>query len=71
MSPQLIGIIGLAILLVIIFLGVQVGLAMALIGFVGVWLIVGFSTALARLYLVPFQNLIDPPACPAFIRSNE
>jgi len=54
MSSYLIGLIGLVVLVILLFMGKRVGLAMAFVGFVGVWYLKGFNvrglnTALALM----------------------
>ena len=43
MSSLLLGIFGLVVLVVLLFMGKRVGLAMAFVGFVGVWYLKGFN----------------------------
>jgi C4-dicarboxylate transporter, DctM subunit len=59
MSPELIGLIGLVVLLIVLFLGVYISIAMALIGFVGSLILIGPLAALTNLYVVPFGLLKD------------
>ncbi len=59
MSPELTGVIGLIILLVLLFLGVYIGVSMAVIGFLGTVLIAGSAPALSNMFLVPFSVLND------------
>ena len=50
MSPTLIGIIGIVILLaVLFFLGMPVGIAMAIVGFCGFWYVVSFKAAITMV----------------------
>ena len=50
MSPTLIGIIGILILLaVLFFLGMPVGIAMAIVGFCGFWYVVSFKAAITMV----------------------
>ena len=50
MSPILIGIIGIVILLaVLFFLGMPVGIAMAIVGFCGFWYVVSFKAAITMV----------------------
>jgi C4-dicarboxylate transporter, DctM subunit len=59
MTPELIGILGIILLLVFIFTGVYICLAMAIIGFVGSWLVAGSFSAMTSLVIVPFGFLKD------------
>lgn len=56
-SPQIIGLIGILVLLVLIFSRVRVGLAMAFIGFIGFWYLCGLEPALKILATVPYTTL--------------
>lgn len=50
MSPTLIGVIGIVILLaVLFFLGMPVGIAMAIVGFCGFWYVVSFKAAITMV----------------------
>lgn len=53
MSNFTIGIIGTAILLVLILLGMNIGIAMLTVGFVGYWAVVNFKAAFSVLCTVP------------------
>jgi C4-dicarboxylate transporter, DctM subunit len=57
MSPLLIGGIGLVVLFAILATGLPIGIAMALVGFIGYGLIAGFPAALIQLQTVPFTNV--------------
>ncbi|NSL50585.1 TRAP transporter large permease [Calidifontibacillus erzurumensis] len=59
MSPELIGVLGLIILLVLIFLRVPVGLALFLVGFLGVSLITRGDVGLAQLSMAAFGTAND------------
>lgn len=73
MSPELIGIIGIAALLVLLFLGVYISITMALVGFVGTLILVGPLAAFTNLYVVPFGLLkeFDFVAMPLFILMSD
>lgn len=53
MSPLMIGVIGIVVFLVLIFLGMNIGLALMLVGFVGYAIIVNPTAALAMLRTDP------------------
>jgi tripartite ATP-independent transporter DctM subunit len=59
MDPFIVGLIGIAILLVLLFSGISIGVAMALVGFVGFALLVGFWPALGLLKSVPYSTFAD------------
>ncbi|MDR0490506.1 MAG: TRAP transporter large permease [Oscillospiraceae bacterium] len=56
MSGIVLGLVGLAVLVVLLFMGKRVGLAMALVGFVGFWYLKGFNGALALMTSTPFAT---------------
>jgi C4-dicarboxylate transporter DctM subunit len=53
------GLIGLGVLLVLIFIGMPIGFAMALVGFAGFAFIAGMEGALSNLSAVPFGYVAD------------
>jgi C4-dicarboxylate transporter, DctM subunit len=57
MSPLLIGGIGLLVLFAILATGLPIGIAMALVGFVGYGIIAGFPAALIQLQAVPYTSV--------------
>ncbi len=59
MSEPEIGIIGIAVLLGLVFLGVHIGFALILVGFVGIIVISGLGSASASLATVPFIVISD------------
>lgn len=69
MSPEVVGAIGIAILVVLLFLRVWVGIAMALIGFLGFAYITSVKNALLVLGAVPYSTLANETvaAVPLFI----
>ena len=69
MSPEVVGAIGVAILVVLLFLRVWVGIAMALIGFLGFAYITSVKNALLVLGAVPYSTLANETvaAVPLFI----
>ena len=56
MSLELIGLIGILVLLVFIFSGMWLGFAMAFVGFCGLVLIMGFDKAVPVLGTLPYTN---------------
>lgn len=56
MSPITVGFIGIAILLVLLFSRMQIGVAMGLVGFCGFAYIIGFDAALGLLKTVPYAT---------------
>ena len=59
MSPEVIGVIGIVLLLVCIFLRVPVGLALFIVGFLGVSLITDGKVGLAQLSMAAFGTAND------------
>lgn len=57
MSPEEIGLIGFAILLVCIFLGVHIGFSLIVVGFFGCLVLSGITAALANASIVPFAEV--------------
>lgn len=56
MSTELIGILGILALFVLLALRMYIGIAMALIGFLGLWWLVGFGPGSSILGLTPFSQ---------------
>ena len=69
MSPEIIGVIGLIVLLVLLFAGMWIGAAMALVGFAGFAVIRGVDPAFGVVSQIPFSTVGDYPliAVPMFI----
>ena len=59
MDPFIVGLIGIAILLVLLFSGISIGVAMAVVGFLGFAVLVGFWAALGLLKSVPYSTFAD------------
>ena len=57
MSKEMIGLIGCVILIILILLRYWIGAAMALVGFVGVWVIAGWPAACSAIAAAPYTNL--------------
>jgi len=56
MDPILVGLIGIIILIVLLFSGMSIGVGMALVGFVGFGVLIGFGPALGLLKTVPYAT---------------
>jgi len=56
MSASVIGVIGLVLMLVLIFIGVELGFAFVIAGFIGVVLMLGWDSALAILNTIPLSQ---------------
>src|SRR5688572_33114131 len=69
MSPQLAGWIVVGLLLVWLTLGVHIGVALGLAGFIGIYLTVGPDAALAQISTIPFSttNSFTLAVIPLFI----
>jgi tripartite ATP-independent transporter DctM subunit len=59
MDPFIVGLIGIAILLVLLFSGISIGVAMALVGFLGFAVIVGIGPALGILKSVTYSEFAN------------
>ncbi len=59
MSDQVIGLLGIALLLVLIFLKMPIGFAMALVGFGGFAMIAGTNGALSNLGSLPYRHVAE------------
>lgn len=57
LNRAMIGILGIAVLLTIIFLGVHIGSALIIVGFAGFALIAGLDPSLANMAIIPFQKV--------------
>ena len=56
MSTYLIGVLGLVVLVVLLFMGMHIGVAMALVGFAGCVILKGFPAALGYMTNTPFAT---------------
>lgn len=57
MSPEIVGAIGVVLLIVLFLLRVQIGFSMLIVGFLGYGYIVNFSASFAVLSLVPYSTV--------------
>jgi len=73
MDPILLGTIGLAILLVLMFLGIHIGFSMAIVGFVGFMYLRGWDASLSMAGIVPYTNMASYMFCvlPLFLLVGE
>lgn len=69
MSPEILGVIGLVVLLILLFAGMWIGAAMAVVGFFGYAIIIGFGPAFGMVSQIPFTTMAwYPLTCvPLFI----
>ncbi|HJX12970.1 MAG TPA: TRAP transporter large permease [Dehalococcoidales bacterium] len=69
MSPEVVGIIGLAVLIVLLFLRMWIGFAMAFVGFFGYAFLEGFKPAFGIVGTVPYSTVAFYPVTvvPLFI----
>ena len=56
MSPELLGLLGIALLFVLLALNMYIGMAMALVGFLGMWYMIGFQAGANILGIVPLAE---------------
>jgi C4-dicarboxylate transporter DctM subunit len=68
-SPELLGVLGILVLIGLLFAGVWIGIAMGVIGFLGILYLQGATAAFATLATVPYRNVaFYPITClPLFI----
>ena len=59
LAPEAIGILGIIVLLVLLLLRIPVAFVLALVGFVGYWLIVGPEAALKIVSMVPYSTMAN------------
>ncbi|MBR3242416.1 MAG: TRAP transporter large permease [Parasporobacterium sp.] len=57
MSPELIGVLGIVVLLILLALKMWVGAALAIVGFVGIIILKNFTVAMTVLGTAPFNNI--------------
>ncbi|MBI2832406.1 MAG: TRAP transporter large permease [Chloroflexi bacterium] len=73
MSPLGIGLIGLAVLFLLMAIGIPIGISFGIVGFVGTVVVVGLKPALTNLGLIPWSESITYTlmALPLFILMGE
>jgi tripartite ATP-independent transporter DctM subunit len=59
MTPFYVGLVGIGILLIILFSGMQIGFGMGLVGFLGFAYLTGFGPALGLLKTVPYSTFVS------------
>jgi C4-dicarboxylate transporter, DctM subunit len=59
MTPTLIGLIGLIVLFLILFLGVPIGVGLGIVAFGGMWMLVGCNAALLKMAVTPLRLVSD------------
>lgn len=57
MSKEMVGLIGCLVLIVLILMRYWIGAAMAVVGFVGIWIVSGFPAACQAIATAPYTNL--------------
>ena len=57
MSPEMIGVLGVVVLFIFLLCRMWVGVALGLVGFIGIFLMRGFDQAIAVMGGAPFQNI--------------
>ena len=57
LDPTLLGILGFVIFLLFLLLGIPIGIGMASVGFLGIWAISGWGSALNSLYSIPYSSM--------------
>ena len=57
MSMELVGLIGIFVLVILMFARVPIGFAMAFVGIIGLTYLKGFENALAVLSIIPYAQL--------------
>jgi hypothetical protein len=69
MSTEIIGLIGIVVVVILIFARMWIGLAIPLVGFVGIIIILGLEQAFSALATIPFVKVAFYPmsAIPLFI----
>ena len=56
MSPVTVSVIGIVVLLILLIMGMNIGLCMAAVGFLGYWYVKNFNAALALFKNIPFTQ---------------
>ncbi|MCL1829072.1 MAG: TRAP transporter large permease [Oscillospiraceae bacterium] len=58
MSPVTVAILGIIVMLIMMFLGMNIGMAMLVVGFAGYWMVVGQKAAVGMMQTIPAQQAI-------------
>jgi C4-dicarboxylate transporter, DctM subunit len=61
MSPEIVGILGIVLMLALMTTGMWIGFSMGVVGFLGVWYLRGFDQALNMSGAIPYQNIAFYP----------
>jgi len=56
MSPEMIGILGIVVMFILLAMGMYIGMAMALVGFLGLCIIVGWDSGMSILGITPLAE---------------
>lgn len=69
MDPVVVGVIGLIVFFVLVIIGLPIGFAMALIGFVGAWYFIGVNPAMLKMAITPFRyaSMYELSVLPLFL----
>jgi C4-dicarboxylate transporter DctM subunit len=59
MTPPIIGLIGLLVLFLLLFVGIPIGVSLGLVAMAGLWVLVGDSAALLKMAVTPFRLASD------------
>jgi C4-dicarboxylate transporter DctM subunit len=59
MTPPIIGLIGLAVLFLLLFFGIPIGVSLGLVAMTGLWVLVGPSATLLKMAVTPFRLVAD------------
>jgi C4-dicarboxylate transporter, DctM subunit len=72
-SPEILGILGFVVMFVLLALGIHVGISMAVVGFFGCAMMLGFSKSLSQLVATPYFTVADYSfiVLPMFIMMGE
>jgi C4-dicarboxylate transporter, DctM subunit len=59
MSPPVIGLIGIAVLFLLLFIGIPIGVSLGLVATAGLWVLAGGGATLLKLAVTPFRLVAD------------
>ena len=59
MEPTVVGMLGLILMVVLILLGVHIGIAMAVVGFIGMAAIISVDAAMGMLQTTPYSTVAN------------